>query len=279
VKLIFPYSYNNEIEDRLKKFQYYRDGIEVIDQIEVDNNLDSLCAFYRIESTNEFKVPNDPVLWELLLELAADYGEFEPFCIPHHHATVFYRKLAKDLNAFAILACDSNFIIAEGSWKYWAANELNFENFTVEEYNEQAVLNRLGLNFQQIPLFQALGGVLMSDEDLEVVQGIFGFKASYFFKNLAHYINRSNFTSPPTFTDLQEIKRFVEDRRGENLSVHFVEDLQRALRYITISVSLKILKILIEISTLFFFFRKTLKIAAKTSKTTSHTAKDSVSIF
>jgi hypothetical protein len=280
VKLIFPMSYDNEIEDRLKKkFQYYKDGVELIDQIEKDNNLESLSKFYGMQN-KEYRALYGQVLWELLLDVAAENGEFEPFCIPHHHTTVFYRKLAKDLNAFAILACDSNYIIAEGSWKYWAANDLNFVNFTVKEYDKQAVLDNLGLRFQQIPLFQAMGGVLMSAEDLEVVQGIFGFRPSYFFRNLAHYV-RINFTSPPTFTDLQEIKRFVirKCRIGQNLTVHFVGDLQKALRYITIPVILKILKIPIDISTLFLIFRNIWKIAATRSKATRNTAKDSVSIF
>jgi hypothetical protein len=239
VKLIFPMSYDNEIEDRLKKkFQYYKDGVKVIDQIEKDNNLESLSKFYDKKSYNEYRVLYGQVLWELLLEVAAANGEFEPFCVPHHHATVFYRKLVKDLNAFAILACDSNYIVAEGSWKYWASNDLDFEIFTVEEYDKQTVLDHLGLNFQQIPLFQALGGVLMSDEDFKIVREIFGFKPTYFFRNLAHYINKCNFSSPPTFTDLQEIKRFVQNKRGQNLTVHFVGDLQKALRYVTIPVIL-----------------------------------------
>jgi hypothetical protein len=235
VKLIFPLSYDNEIEERLKKFHSYKDSIEVIDHIESDNNLESLSKFYGKEIANSLKAMHS-VLRETLKGAAEEYGNIESFCIPQHHITLFYRKLAKDLNAFAILACDSNYIVAEGSWKYWASNELDFENLTVEEYDKQAVLDHLGLNFQQIPLFQALGGVLMSDEDLEIVQGIFGFKASYLFKNLAHYINRSNLTSPPTFTDLLKTKRFIQNKSGQIPTVHFVGDLQKALRYITLPV-------------------------------------------
>ncbi len=281
VKLIFPIAIDNEIKGRTKKFHGYRDGVEFIDQIEKDNNLEALCEFFRKGLTDEFKAPHDPVFWDLLQEAAADYGEIIMFCVPEHHTTVFYRMLAKDLNAFAVMAFESNYIVAEGSWKYWASNELDIKTMTIVEFDKQAVLDHLGLNFQHIPLFQAMSGVLMSAEDFKIVREIFSFKQTFFITNLARYIGRCNFTSPPTFTDLQEIKRFVirNCRIGQSLSVHFVGDLQKALRYITIPVSLKILKISIEISALFFIFRKTWKIAAKTSKTTSHTAKDLVSIF
>ncbi len=260
VQLIFPYSYNNETDKRLKrKFEAYKDGVEVIDQIEKDNNLESLRKFYGKQKNNELKALRDPGLRDTLKEVAADYGELEPYLTPEHHSSVFYRKLAKDLNAFAILACDSNYIIAEGSWKYWASNELDFENLTVEEYDKQAVLDHLGLSFQQVPQFQAMGGVLMSEEDFKIIRGVFGFRPTYFFKNLARHIKKCNFSNSTTFTDLQKFKQFVQNKRGENLSAHFVGDLQKAFKSITISVSLKILKILIGILHVFFRFQENLE--------------------
>jgi hypothetical protein len=236
VKLVFPIAIDNDIVKRSRnRSDEYQEGVEFIDQIEKDNNLESLCEFYNKKPHNDFRAIRDPAVREQFLEAASQYGEFEPFCVPEHHTTVFYRKLAKDLNAFAILAFDSNYIIAEGSWKYWASNDLDFESFTVEEYNKQAVLNHLGLHFQQIPLFQALSGVLMSAEDLEALRKIFCPFMKLFFQNVARFI-RTRFY-PPTSMDAEEIKRLIHIIYGQPLSKNFVVDLKKAVKYITIPVS------------------------------------------
>lgn len=70
------------------------------------------------------------------------------------------------VNALAIISNDTDFLIYEGSWKFWSSNELNIDTLETLEYNRQALLETLGLTFAQMPLFATLCGndIITADE-------------------------------------------------------------------------------------------------------------------
>ncbi|XP_065088556.1 constitutive coactivator of PPAR-gamma-like protein 1 homolog [Ochlerotatus camptorhynchus] len=65
---------------------------------------------------------------------------------------------AKQINALAILSDDSDFLIYEGSWKYWSSRELDLATLTTMEYNRSALVSHLKLSYIQMPLLATLSG-------------------------------------------------------------------------------------------------------------------------
>ncbi|XP_029730843.2 uncharacterized protein LOC109408717 [Aedes albopictus] len=72
------------------------------------------------------------------------------------------------VNALAIISNDTDFLVYEGSWKFWSSNELNIDTLETLEYNRQALLETLGLTFAQMPLFATLcGNDIIKAEELK----------------------------------------------------------------------------------------------------------------
>ncbi|XP_062555408.1 uncharacterized protein LOC134220375 [Armigeres subalbatus] len=65
---------------------------------------------------------------------------------------------ANKYNAMAIISNNSDFLIYEGSWRYWSSQVLELSSMKTREYNRPALLSYLGLTFQQMPLFATLCG-------------------------------------------------------------------------------------------------------------------------
>jgi hypothetical protein len=233
VKLIFPVTIEADTNQKIR-FYGYKDGIDLIERIEQDDNLDSLNAVYQNSYIDDFynSFPFDCNIKSFLLEVAGDYGDVQKYSIPEHHKTAIFCKIASDLNAFAILGFESSFLLADGPWKYWSSRELDFEKLTVVENNKEVILEHFKLNRQQIPLFHALSGFLMSDEDKKYLRRLLGPSNKFFFSHLASFVLKRNI--PYNF---EEIRKSIDSmcyQKTKKLSGNFIVDLERSMKYVTV---------------------------------------------
>lgn len=62
-------------------------------------------------------------------------------------------ELVNKYEAYAVIGFNSYYFFYEGNWKYWCSNQMDFENLSILEYDKDKIIDFLGLNYQQIPLF------------------------------------------------------------------------------------------------------------------------------
>lgn len=237
VQLVFPISFSEVKQEQLyhkNKLDNYEVGLEIINKIESCNNFEELAAHYRKLKFDEF-VHNFPVDYNLfypLLEVAGRFGQILPISNPVHHEIMMFAKIALDLNVFCVIGFNSNFLVSDGAWKYWSSNDLDITNMTCVEYDKNAILNHLGLNYQQMPLFVSLSGSKLHWEDKELIRRSFGPK-QYLYLNMASFVKKKEF--PLKFTAVQEISRYLS-RGNRYPSKHFIGDLQKSLRIFSMPV-------------------------------------------
>lgn len=65
---------------------------------------------------------------------------------------------ANESKALAIMTDDSDFLIHDGSYRFWCTNNLNISNLTLTEYDRVELVRFLGLNQLQMPLLATLTG-------------------------------------------------------------------------------------------------------------------------
>ncbi|XP_053688097.1 uncharacterized protein LOC128737480 [Sabethes cyaneus] len=65
---------------------------------------------------------------------------------------------ATSVQALAVISNDTDFMIFEGSWRFWSSKDINFQNFTTCEYNRRALIEKLQISYKQMALFATLGG-------------------------------------------------------------------------------------------------------------------------
>lgn len=73
-----------------------------------------------------------------------------------HDCDAELAKYARDNNAMAIIANDSDFLIFEGSWAYWSASDIDVDTLDTKEYNREVLRKHLLLNYKQMPFFATL---------------------------------------------------------------------------------------------------------------------------
>lgn len=91
--------------------------------------------------------------------IAHSYGEF--FFSTKHEADLELAQYAKHHDAMAILSDDTDFLIFEGSWRLWSAQNIRISStkqLKTLEYNPYALKNTLSLTAHQLPLFATLIG-------------------------------------------------------------------------------------------------------------------------
>lgn len=69
-------------------------------------------------------------------------------------------KYAKENNALAVIGKDTDYMIYEGTWKYWSVMHLNLEkqSWNTFEFNKQALRDFLNLSGKQMILLSMLSG-------------------------------------------------------------------------------------------------------------------------
>ncbi len=175
VKMIFPFS--KRFMDRkghtrewaIQENTLYIEAIEAFDKIDGLKTTDELERYYSTNySSNEFCFwfPRVPSVQYMLMDIAKKYGELvgPPSEEKLRFAMLDQTLLASQRDAFAIIGFESYYLIHQGKWKYWSANDIDFENMTVSEYDRDQILRDLGLQYHHMPLFVVLTGVKTLNE-------------------------------------------------------------------------------------------------------------------
>lgn len=85
---------------------------------------------------------------------ALKHGEF--MYVTQRECDTELAKYARDKNAVAVIANDSDFLIFAGKWKYWSAKDIDLETLDTMAYNREALCSYLSLSHQQMALWATL---------------------------------------------------------------------------------------------------------------------------
>lgn len=91
--------------------------------------------------------------------IARSYGEFH--FSTKHEADLELAQYAKRHNAMAVISDDTDFLIFEGPWRLWSAQQIQIgsaRQLKTLEYNRFGIKNTLSLTKHQLPLFATLLG-------------------------------------------------------------------------------------------------------------------------
>lgn len=136
----------------------YIKGLEVLEGIERG------CDIRQYVQTKE-KVWGDKrvsnALEENIATICLKFGEL--------HATYTHQEIARyvrnHVEVLAVITNDTDFLAFEGEFQFWHANSIHFQNLTVNRFNRQALLEKLGVSMPQLQLMGALsGGAYLSSD-------------------------------------------------------------------------------------------------------------------
>lgn len=137
-----------------------------------------------------------------LLQVAARYGIVKMVMDQQVDAQI--ASYANNTNAMAIIANGTNFLIFNGSWKYWSAGDLQLEHATTMEYCRPALCAHLGLMKNQMPLLATLcGNDFLMYNDLHKFLNRFKSDDQWKFEQVAKFILAA-FQRPPHEFDKED---------------------------------------------------------------------------
>lgn len=87
---------------------------------------------------------------------AENYGAV--YYSTQHECDAELAKYARDNDAVAVLANDTDFLIFEGDWRYWSASDINLNTLDTIELNRKVLCDFLSLSYQQLALWSTLIG-------------------------------------------------------------------------------------------------------------------------
>ncbi|XP_062562246.1 uncharacterized protein LOC134225852 [Armigeres subalbatus] len=187
----------------------YEDNLKLIDAIERGTGLRALVNEYR--APLNFRYP----LWNV----AQKYGKCN---------MTFGRECdqvlaahAMQVNALAIISNDSDFLIYKGSWRYWSSACLNLSTLCTIEYNRYAIVDQLGLNFDQMPLFATLmGNDIMPFDSVNYFHKRHGSGVNKFF-SMAQYIRTLSYPQLDDNAILNILNEITNNKVDEDLIQKF----------------------------------------------------------
>lgn len=138
--------------------------------------------------------------------IAHNYGEF--FFSTKHEADLELAQYAKQHAAMAILSDDTDFLIFDGSWRLWSAQNIQItstKQLKTLEYNRFGIANTLSLSTHQLPLFATLLG---ND-----------FTKSYF-NELTNFYNQIGGSR----SKFRNVARFIQKMRNQNANSPHISD-------------------------------------------------------
>lgn len=123
--------------------------------------------------------------------IASKHGEYL-FARPGRDCDFEVADYAKKHNAMAVFSADTDFLIFDGNWKFWNYKDLDFENFSANEFDRIAITRLLSITYEQRPLLATLIGndftKIYSDELYQFHRRLG--RPSDKFRNVADYIRR-----------------------------------------------------------------------------------------
>lgn len=132
---------NNEFEFYTNLYDSITDGKSLSTIVEMVGNRSITSGFYGMAA------------------IAHKYGEF--FHSTKHEADLELAQYAKHHDAMAVISDDTDFLIFEGSWRLWSAQNIQItptNQLKTFEYNRNGIANTLSLSTHQLPLFATLMG-------------------------------------------------------------------------------------------------------------------------
>lgn len=155
-ELIF-FAAGNKLTDELmvfipKREEEYIKYLNVLD--EIDSIDGSVSEFLRRKNYDI----RAPITMEYNIQkLAQGYGELRINYVRHNQEIAKYIK-QNDGSILAIITNDNDFMVFDGDYQFWQANDLNMKNLTGRRMNREKIRTRLDLNSEQLQLMSALSG-------------------------------------------------------------------------------------------------------------------------
>ncbi|KXJ76590.1 hypothetical protein RP20_CCG009346 [Aedes albopictus] len=199
----------------------YTRRLDMLDAIESGTSVDVLMKKYEIPHNTLYP----------LKYIARQYGEFR--LAISRECDQELAAFATRANALAIIADDSDFLIYEGSWKYWSCRELELSTLSTMELSRVALAKFLCLSSEQMPLFATLGGNdVMPYEVVRALHNLLGHSRDKF-PNIARYI-RELPKKPLAEKDIINILRRTTD--GEPVTKDLVQRFQQSLDVYSVNI-------------------------------------------
>lgn len=162
-----------------------------------------------------------------LMTIASKYGEFR-FTRLGRHCNYEVAQYARTHNAMAIFTNDSDFLIFDGNFSFWAVEKIDYDEFTVVEYDRRFIRRRLGLPDAKRPVFATLLGNDLTHEhgfraNIRKFHKKYGFRYRKF-ENVAHFIKRYLPHDIVTRGNVSSIARNIFGRLYNDEKQDFISD-------------------------------------------------------
>jgi hypothetical protein len=127
----------------------YLSCLTILDQIRAGKPAQKIIAGNR-------NVPQVRLYFVQLKDICMAYGQLHIAC--YNECDLAVAAFASKHNALAVIADDSDYLMFEGNWRYWSAEQLNLTYLTTMEYDRDALRTYLGLSWLQMQIFASLAG-------------------------------------------------------------------------------------------------------------------------
>lgn len=135
-----------------KREEEYIRHLDVLDKIDATDG--SMSEFQKRRNYDI----RAPITMEYNMhKLAQECGELRINYVRHNQEIAKYTK-QHDGTVLAVITNDNDFMVFDGDFQFWQANDINMKDLTGRRMNRQKVRARLDLNSQQLQLLSALSG-------------------------------------------------------------------------------------------------------------------------
>ncbi|CAO1404898.1 unnamed protein product [Diamesa tonsa] len=144
-----------------------------------------------INSRPEIELSQNEIVLTGLVQSAQKFGKFYGKKDLSIKQSTFETELASKEDALAILGSDTHYLFYKGKFQMWSDMSLKMNEMSVMKLNKNIILNHFGLTYDQLKLFVALsGGLLSSYENIMEIKMFFkhcGMKVHYL-KRIAYFV-------------------------------------------------------------------------------------------
>lgn len=147
-------------------------------------------------------------------------------------------QYANRVQAMAVLADDSDFLVFSGNWRYWSLRKINMDTLETLEYNKLALRRYLNLSIEQMKVLATLGGndILQYEDVRKFHDAYCVHQASEKFPFLADFIRKHLNMRYNSYEMIDVIaNKVLRDDRKETLD----KISESLMQYSTVSSSLK----------------------------------------
>lgn len=155
--------------------------------------------------------------------VAREYGQF------HHsirrECDLDIAIFARNINALAVISTDTDFLIFDGNWRLWSAQDIHITRRTDQlktiEFNRNGIARICSLAKHQLPLFATLLGNDFTNSYIKQLHEYFG-PSEYRIENVARYVRK--------YGSDNKINQFTIKRISEQVFGYTNDELQQLLR-------------------------------------------------